>query len=244
MPRHAPAAVTTASGVAASAMYGTLIPRTPVMELLRQSLKPARLARIEAVLATRTARVEVLVENLRDPHNGAAVLRTAEGLGIQTVHAVEAYDPFRYGSGVTKNADQWLSVRRYGHCADAVEAVRGRGLKLVATCLDADAVPVEAVDFPALGKVCVMFGNEERGLSQALRDAADVKVFVPMTGFTQSFNISVTAGMLLFHLRSAGMMVGDLAPAELAVLYERWVVRATKRATSLIRRHNIDYPEY
>lgn len=243
-PRHVAGPVLTASGVAAADMYGTVIPRTPLLDILRQSLKPARLARIESVLATRTASVEVLVENLRDPHNGAAVLRTAEGLGIQTVHAVEAYDPFRYGSGVTKNADQWLSVRRYGHVIDAVEAVRARGMTLVATCLDDDAVPIDEVDFPAMGKVCVMLGNEERGLSQALRDAADVKVFVPMVGFSQSFNISVTAGMFLFHLRSVGMIKGDLADADRALLYERWVVRATKRATSLIRRHGIQYPEY
>lgn len=243
-PRHVAGPVVTAAGVAAADMYGTVIPRSRLLDVLRQSLKPARLARIESVLASRTASVEVLVENLRDPHNGAAVLRTAEGLGIQTVHAVEAYDPFRYGSGVTKNADQWLSVRRYGHVADAVEAVRSRGMTLVATCLDDDAVPIEEVDFPAMGKVCVMLGNEERGLSQALRDAADVKVFVPMVGFSQSFNISVTAGMLLFHLRSVGMIKGDLADADRALLYERWVVRATKRATSLIRRHGIDYPEY
>jgi tRNA (guanosine-2'-O-)-methyltransferase len=94
------------------------------------------------------------------------------------------------------NAEKWVTARRYRHCLDAVEVLKAGGYTLVATCLDDDAVSIDDVDFAGMraggGKIAVMLGNEERGLSKTLRDEADVKVCIPMTGMSQSLNIATT----------------------------------------------------
>lgn len=133
-----------------------------------------------------------------------------------------------------------MSVQKYRHCLDAATALKQRGFTLVATCLDEDAVPLNAVDFTAMEKICVMFGNEERGLSFALRQAADVKVYIPMSGFSQSFNISVSCAITLYHLGQAGVIVPDLSDEEIAHYYLKWLIMSTKRSATLLKKHNFE----
>lgn len=128
-------------------------------------------------------------------------------------------------------------MHKYKHCLDAANGLKNQGFTLIATCLDEDAIPISQVDYSKMDKVCVMFGNEERGLSWALRDAADVKVYIPMVGFSQSFNISVSCAMALFHLRERGLIAPDLDDALLNELYLRWLLMSTKKAATIIRKH-------
>lgn len=137
-------------------------------------------------------------------------------------------------------ACQWMQVYKYKHCEDAATELKNRGFTLIATCLDKDAKSVLDVDYTEMNKVCVMFGNEERGLSRALRDAADVKVYIPMVGFTQSFNISVSCAMMLFHLRERGVIKADLDDASLNELYLRWLLMSTKRAANILKKRGLE----
>ena len=118
--------------------------------------------------------------------------------------------------------------------------MKKRGFTIIATCLDDDAVPLTEVDFQSMEKVCVMFGNEERGLSWALRNEADVKVYIPMSGFSQSFNISVTCAMLLFHLREKGMIAPDLTDDQVNQLYLHWLLMSTKKSSSIVKKHGLE----
>lgn len=133
-----------------------------------------------------------------------------------------------------------MSVTKYKHCLDAATALKRDGFTLIATCLDEDAVPIENVDFTEMEKVCVMFGNEERGLSFALREAADIKVFIPMSGFSQSLNISVSCAMTLYHLRERGLIQPDLDDKRLNELYLHWLLMSTKKAATLVKKHNLE----
>lgn len=153
---------------------------------------------------------------------------------------MESYEPFKVAGGVTMNADKWMAVSRYRHCLDATTAVKERGYTLVATCLDEDSVPIDQVDFSKMEKICLMFGNEERGLSFALRDCADIKVSIPMAGFSQSFNISVSCAMTIYHMRQAGVIQPDLEDHEMTELYLRWLIMSTKRAAEILRRHDVE----
>lgn len=158
--------------------------------------------------------------------------RTAVKFVVLTI--IETYD---YQMVFAK----WMIVEKYRHCLDASTALKEKGFTVVATCLDDDAVPISDVDFGSFEKICVMFGNEERGLSWALRNEADVKVYIPMSGFSQSFNISVTCAMTLFHLREKGVIVPDIDDEQMNKLYLRWLLMSTKRSASLLKKHNYEH---
>lgn len=133
-----------------------------------------------------------------------------------------------------------MVVSKYRHCLDATTALKEQGFTLIATCLDKDAVPISEVDYKSMEKICVMFGNEERGLSYALRQVADVKVYIPMSGFSQSFNISVSCAILLFHLREQGVIVPDLSDEEVNELYLKWMLMSTKRSAAILKKHKLE----
>lgn len=139
-----------------------------------------------------------------------------------------------------------MVVNKYRHCLDAATELKEKGFTLVATCLDKDAIPISKADFASMNKVVVMFGNEERGLSWALRDAADVKVYIPMSGFSQSFNISVSCAMTLFHLRELGLIKPDLDDEQINHLYLQWLLMSTKKAATIIKKHRLEdvVPDY
>ncbi len=220
-------------------LYGSRIAETKLLSLLRSTVKPKRLLRIEEVLQQRCKRVQCLFENVSDPANGAACLRTMEAFGLTDAHVVEAYEPFRVSEGITMSADKWMTVTKYKHCLDAAQQLKKDGFTIVATCLDDDALPLEEVDFKSMEKICIMFGNEERGLSKVLRGEADHKVYIPMTGFSQSFNISVSCGLMVMHARHLGLIKPDLTDEEITKLYKKWLLMSCKNAINLLNRHGL-----
>lgn len=133
-----------------------------------------------------------------------------------------------------------MVMHKYRHCLDAATALKDQGFTLVATCLDKDAIPISEVDFASMDKICVMFGNEERGLSYALREVADKKVYIPMVGFSQSFNISATCAMTLFHLREQGVIIPDLDDEEMNELYLKWLLMSTKKSATILKKHKME----
>lgn len=227
-------------------LYGGRVKETELLRSLRDAVKPARLERIEKVLQARCSRVHCLFENLADPGNGASCLRTMEGLGLLEAHAVESYEPFHVQGGITINADKWMVVKKYTHCLDAANSLKKKGFTLIATCLENDAICIDDIDYSSMGKICVMFGNEERGLSWALRDTAHIKAYIPMVGFSQSFNISVSCAMMLFHLRERGLIKPDLDDERITDLYQRWLLMSAKRAITIVTRNNLEgeLPDY
>lgn len=220
-------------------IYGSRIPESKLLSVLRAGVRPQRLVRIEQVLAGRCKRVQCLFENLSDPANGAACLRTMEGFGLSDAHAVESYETFRMADSITKSAHKWMNVGRYRHCLDAVSHLKAQGFTLVATCLDEDSVPLDSLDFAPMERICLMFGNEERGLSRALRNEAHHKVKIEMCGFSESFNISVSCALLMMHLRHKGVIKPDLDDEEITKLYTKWLIISAKKGITLLKRHNL-----
>lgn len=215
---------------------GGRLPPSPVLEVLRASLKPSRLERIESRLAQRCSSVRLVLENIADEHNAAACLRTFEGLGGQHVHVVESVDSLRPCAAVTKSCDRWLSLHRHARVEACVDELRAQGFTIVATHLSDESLPLDAVDWAAHDKVALVFGNERRGVSAAAQQAADLCVVLPMVGFSQSFNISVAAALFLSHMRHVGKLRADLPPDELRELYTRWLINANKNPRQLLER--------
>src|SRR6185503_15465352 len=143
-----------------------------VCEVLAPLLLDGRRERIDAALAARLGGLRVLIENLHDPHNGAAVLRSVEAFGVQRVDVVESLEPFRYSSVVTQGCEKWLDVVRHPTTTAAIGALRADGLALYAAIPGA-AARIEDLDFerPAV----VMVGNEHAGLGAEAVSAADVR---------------------------------------------------------------------
>ncbi len=123
-------------------------PRNPndVCARLGPLLLPDRRARIDEAAASRLGGLRLLIENLHDPHNGAAVLRSAEAFGIQRVDVIESVEPFRFSSTVTQGCEKWLDVVRHKTTAAAFAALRAEGFAVYATVPGADRT-VEDLDF-------------------------------------------------------------------------------------------------
>src|SRR5450432_2368984 len=128
-----------------------------VCAALSPLLLDERRARIDAAVASRLAGLRVVIENLHDPHNGAAVLRSAEAFGVQRVEVIETSEPFRFSSTVTQGCEKWLDVVRHKTLAAAVASLRAGGCLLYAAVPGA-AVALDDLDFSR--PAAVMVGNE------------------------------------------------------------------------------------
>ena len=206
----------------------------PRAETLRSILVPQRAERLEAVLSRRTRHLTVVLENLYDSHNMSAVLRTADAFGLQEVHVVDPEGDFAISRKITQGAHKWLDVRRHeGSQAalDAAMALRARGFTLFAATLAEGAAPLTDLDLS--GPAAFVFGNEHAGLSPALADACDRAYVIPMLGFVQSFNVSVSAALTLQHARGARRWPG-LEGADREEVRERWLGLALKQSERIL----------
>jgi tRNA (guanosine-2'-O-)-methyltransferase len=170
------------------------IPPARVCAELGPLLFDDRRARIDAAAASRLGGLRVVIENLHDPHNGAAVLRSAEAFGVQRVEVIETVEPFRYSSTVTQGCEKWLDVVRHKTLAAAVAGLRADGFAIYAAVPGA-AVALDDLDFSR--RAAVMVGNEHEGLTAEAIAAADVRFGIPMHGLTQSLNLSVATALIV-----------------------------------------------
>jgi tRNA (guanosine-2'-O-)-methyltransferase len=194
-----------------------------------------RRERIDQVVAQRTRSLAVVLDQLEDNFNMAAVLRTCEGLGIQEVHVVENPEvPFQPNGAVTQGCDKWLDIVRYKTFAACRKALAARGFALWASAARPGATPLADVRFE--GKVAMIFGNERYGVSEDVLGGVDGTFWIPMRGFSRSFNISVAASMALSHAMRL-RPTGDLSPEEAAALKHRYSTLSVKQRKRLYPRH-------
>ncbi|MCF8226343.1 MAG: RNA methyltransferase [Bacteroidales bacterium] len=174
-----------------------------LMDFLLPMVNENRLALIEQVLSNRTRYVTVMLEDIYQPQNASAVLRTCDCFGIQDVHVVENRNSFNLNPEVELGAAQWLSVNKYSNKTNNTPAAIGRlremGYRIVATTPHNEHLKLENFDL-SKGKAAIMLGTEMQGLSENAMDMADEYLKIPMVGFTESFNISVSAAIILHHL--------------------------------------------
>jgi tRNA (guanosine-2'-O-)-methyltransferase len=195
-----------------------------VVQTLRPYLTDARAERIEQVLARRVGSVSVAIESPADAHNAAAVVRTAEALGIVDVHVITAeYETLRKRS-MTKGAHHWVQTRHHADFASFREHVGGH--VLAGAWPDA---PLALEALPLERPLCLFFGNEQRGLSPVARAACTVGFRVPMSGMTESLNLSVCAAIALYVTlarKRVGGGGGDLSAERAAQLRARYYLHS------------------
>lgn len=201
-----------------------------------------RLEGFERVLENRTRYICVALENIFQPHNASAVLRSMEGFGIQDAHIIENEYEYRVNPDVALGASKWLTLIRYNcrpdNTREAIANLRARGYRIVATTPHSRDVSLPDFDLHA-GKAALFFGTELNGLSDTLLEAADVYLRIPMYGFTESFNISVSAGIVFYELVNRlrrSDLKWRLTEEEKQDLRLQWLKQSVKHSDSLIRR--------
>jgi len=201
-----------------------------IQQLIRGALRPQRWQRMEQVLAARLGHVRLVVENVHDPHNLSAVLRSAEALGVQHVHVVEAATGFSLSRRISRGAHKWLTVHRYRDFGECADELRDAGFRLYAAMLRPDAVPLETL--PVIDPLALVLGNEHDGVSAAAVAACDGCFTIPMAGFVQSLNISVAAAVSLYsvttRVRALREDGGRLDIAERQAVLENWLPKSLR----------------
>ena len=166
-----------------------------LLEYLETYLTPQRKARFDAVLPNRTKHFTVATEDVYQLHNTSAVIRSCDVFGIQEVHIVEERNSKRIDREIAMGSQKWVDLKRYQTVGDCVNNLKDNGYQIVATTPHHNDQVL--ADFDITKKSCFFFGRETEGLSQAVLDVADCYLKIPMVGFTESLNISVSAAIIL-----------------------------------------------
>ena len=169
-----------------------------LIEHLETYLTPHRKSRFEAVLPERTKHFTVATEDVYQLHNTSAVMRSCDVFGIQELHIVEEQNSKSIDREIAMGAQKWVDLKRYQSVNDCILDLKQKGYQIVATTPHKE--DCELHDFDVTKKSCFFFGRETQGLSQAVLDQADSFLKIPMVGFTESLNISVSAAIILQHV--------------------------------------------
>ncbi|HEX3762128.1 MAG TPA: RNA methyltransferase [Kofleriaceae bacterium] len=208
-----------------------------VCAALEPLLTADRIARIDQVLARRLGSVVTVVEDTYDPHNAAATIRTTEAIGLGELHVIEAAHRFSVAGGVTRGAHRWIELHRWRSADAVVAALRARGFRVFATLPGA---PHTVDDVDVTAPLAVAFGNEHAGLSPVAIAACDGALGVPMFGFTESFNLSVTVALAMSRIaarrRAAIGSPGDLDDDRRRMLRARWFALKLRGAIGILER--------
>lgn len=174
-----------------------------LIEYLSQFVSERRVQLFDAVLDQRTRYITLVLEDIYQAHNASAVLRSCECFGIQDVHLIENVNEYRISPEVALGSNKWLSIIRHNqqksNTSLALHSLKNNGYRIVATSPHKNDCNLEDFDLQK-GKTALIFGSELTGLSDEALEIADEFVKIPMTGFTESLNISVTAAICVHYL--------------------------------------------
>ncbi len=177
--------------------------RNELISYLSGFILERRVEQIQNVLKERTRYITVVLEDIYQSQNASAVLRTSECLGIQDIHYIEGVHNFHINPQVVLGSNKWLTIKNYkgseNNSQKAISSLKENGYRIVATSPHAHGVTLDDFDL-SKGKAAIFFGTEKSGLSQTVLSNADEFVAIPMFGFTESYNISVSAAIVLFTL--------------------------------------------
>jgi len=162
-------------------------------------MTPERRAKLEMVLAKRQANLTVVMENVMDPHNVSAVMRSCDAVGIQDIYVIsnKAPRPKKWGAKSSSSAAKWLTVHQFDNVPECVAELRKTYSTILTTHLSSEAVSLYSIDFT--DSVALVFGNEHEGVSEEMRNLADGNFLIPQVGIIQSLNISVACAVSIYE---------------------------------------------
>ena len=184
-----------------------------------------RKERLRDVLTRRYSDLQLILEEIHNIHNISAILRTADGVGIQHVNLVySAEEAFRFNPVVTQGVQKWLDLHWFDTIPRVINKLKKEGLKIYATGFSEEAVSFLEVDFTE--SCAIMLGNEHDGVSEIAQEQADQVIYIPMKGFVQSYNVSVATAIILAEARrqrEANGLTGNLPEEVQEEYFQKWV---------------------
>jgi tRNA (guanosine-2'-O-)-methyltransferase len=208
-----------------------------LFEHLSQFVSDHKKEFVDKVLSQRTRYVTVVLEDIYQSQNASAVVRTCECMGLQDLHIVENTAKYHVNVRVLKGSNKWMDLERYhnkkvNNTEVCFDVLRKKGYRILLADPSEDGVPIENIDVEK-GKLALVFGNELRGSSDYALNNCDQKIRIPMYGFTESLNISVSVAIclntILPKLRASGANIG-LPDDEKAAIKLNWYRKIVKRS--------------
>src|SRR5688500_14513840 len=196
---------------------------------------------IEKVLNERTRHITVVLENIYQSQNASAVIRTCECMGIQDIHIVENITKYSINPRVLKGSNKWIDIIHHqskskNNTETLFQQLKDADYKIIVTDPGSDGISIENIDVRE--KIALVFGNELRGISKEALALCDQKARIPMYGFTESLNISVSVAIclntILTKVHANKAFIG-LSEQEKAILKLKWY-RKIVRKSDLIER--------
>ena len=169
-----------------------------LLNYLETYITENRRQRFNSVLSNRTQHFTVATEDVYQLHNTSAVMRTCDVFGVQELSIIEEQNVKRIDREIAMGAQKWVDLNRFNTAKDCINYMKNEGYQIVATTPHNDDSLLQ--DFDISKKTCFFFGRETEGLSQDVIDSADCFLKIPMVGFTESLNISVSAAIILQHV--------------------------------------------
>ena len=171
-------------------------------------MTPERRQRLNSVLDKRQANITVVLENVSDPHNISAVMRTCDAVGVQDIYILNTKIPRhkKWGAKSSSSAAKWLTVHQYENAEDCFSSLRKRYSTILTTHLSSDAISLHSIDLTQ--SIALIFGNEHSGVSDEIRALADGNFIIPQVGIIRSLNISVACAVSLYEAYRQKMNAG------------------------------------
>jgi len=209
-----------------------------LLQYLEGFLTERRQGLFTKVLANRTRHFTVAVEDVYQLHNTSAVLRSCDVFGIQDCHVIEEHNSKKMDREIAMGAQKWVNVKRYNHTSDCINHLKNEGYQIVATSPHEKSSTLS--EFDITRKSAFFFGRETEGLSEEVSLAADRFLHIPMVGFTESLNISVSAAITLQYvterLRKSNL---EWQLSKEALLEQRmeWVKKSIKSIDQILEKY-------
>ena len=173
-----------------------------LVEYLTTFISTNRKKRFDEVLSQRMNHMQIVLENIYQPHNASAVLRSADCFGVQYVHAIEKNNKYIINEDVALGAGQWITLKKHSgkenNTRACLQQLKSEGFKIVATTPHEKNCTLQELNIE--DKFALVFGTEQEGISEDVFEMAEAYVKIPMYGFTESFNISVCAALCMYEL--------------------------------------------
>jgi len=210
-----------------------------LLEYLEGFLTERRRGLFTKVLANRTRHFTVAVEDVYQLHNTSAVLRSCDVFGIQDCHVIEEHNSKKMDREIAMGAQKWVDVKRYNHSKDCIDQLKKEGYQIIATSPHEKSSPLS--EFDITKKSAFFFGRETEGLSEEVLASADRYLHIPMSGFTESLNISVSAAITLQSVTQrlrASAIDWQLSEKEILEQRMQWVQKSIKSIDQILEKYN------
>ncbi|WP_070138455.1 TrmH family RNA methyltransferase [Crocinitomix algicola] len=207
-----------------------------LLEKFYEHISENKREKFDTIVLDRTRHITVVLENIFQPHNAAAVLRSCDCFGIQDVHVIENDNAYSPNKEIDMGSSKWLNINRYNekpdNTLDCINHLKSKGYKIVATTPHTNDCQIN--ELPLDQPIALMFGTEATGLTQNALDAADAYVKLPMYGFTESYNISVSVALALFNtserMRENDTISWQLSEKERNEIKLNWAKKVVKHS--------------